>query len=231
MLVRATATQHDLHVARFIESAVYFGVPFKVRGLGRQSASTTAGLGWKIKHVQRELCYLSKNQILLVVSAAEAIFCASPYEIVSKFLDADHPILFSAAIEAAEWESSLPPQASPYQSLYAGGYIATVGALTDLLGSLRVHPMASDMQIFQSLYEENPERVALDKECRIFQTLRHSDSQMGWNSTAHRPVNQRTNTQPCLLQDNGKPMGLLTDYAQRLPPPLEMRAKVISPDT
>jgi len=236
-MVLTAATHLCPELDRFVQSAIYYGYTFKIIGLGGghpgPDAHTDQGLGWRISLMQRELCYLSPDQLILFTDSYDAIFCANPYEVVQKFLEFDHPILFSSEINAwpdESFEEEFPPHPTPYRFLNAGGYIARAGALVDLIGSLRVHPMADDQRIFSRLYLDNPGRIALDHECRIFQTLMDAESHLGWNSVAHRPVNQLTNTQPCVLHGNGPSASVLDAYSDTIPPPIALRPQLVSPN-
>ncbi|MEE2960243.1 MAG: hypothetical protein VYA34_05815 [Myxococcota bacterium] len=230
------ATHRDPLLLRFIESAVYFDIPFKVLAFGEKwpcPVDNQPGFGWRILLMREVLKKLHKDSIVMVTDCFDVVLSASPKEIISKFKAFDCPIVFSAEMNV--WpDPSLKPRypehPSPFRFLNAGGYIGYVGALGELFNGLEVDVADDDQLVLSRHFLDAPGAIRLDHECSIFQTLYkvHPDSLI-YNSKYHRVMNLKMGSFPCVFHGNGNSRPLLDHLCQEfIPPADELRTTMIS---
>lgn len=135
-ILLTVATEENDRLKRFRESCEYFGVPYKILGLGDEWTGGKAkdgvlqsfGGGQKINLLKKELnSWISlKDTIVMFTDSYDVVLLANPVDILRKFRDFNTPIVFSA--EKTCWPdpslSDLYPESlTDYRFLNSGGFI------------------------------------------------------------------------------------------------------------
>ncbi len=140
------ATEENDQLDRFRKSCEYYGVPYRILGLGEEwnggeaenGVLKTFGGGQKINLLKKELkTWLDlKNHIVMFTDSYDVILLQNPQEIIRKFREFERTIVFSA--EKTCWpDQSLvdeyPQSETEYRFLNSGGFIGYANEIYELI--------------------------------------------------------------------------------------------------
>jgi GR25 family glycosyltransferase involved in LPS biosynthesis len=140
------ATEENDQLDRFKKSCEYFGVPYKILGLGQQWNGGEAkngvlqgfGGGQKVNLLKEELKTWEtlENHIVMFTDSYDVILLQNPAEILNKFRAFTRPVVFSA--EKTCWpnpmlEESYPEAMTEYRFLNSGGFIGYADHIFNLI--------------------------------------------------------------------------------------------------
>lgn len=135
-LLLTVATEENHRLQRFRESCEYFGVPYKILGLGDEWTGGKAkdgvlqsfGGGQKVNLLRKELkSWISlEDTIVMFTDSYDVVLLANPVDILRKFRDFGTPVVFSA--EKTCWpdltlSEKYPEALTEYKFLNSGGFI------------------------------------------------------------------------------------------------------------
>jgi len=140
------ATEENDQLDRFKKSCEYFGVPYKILGLGQQWNGGDAengvlqgfGGGQKVNLLKEELKTWEtlENHVVMFTDSYDVILLQNPAEILNKFRAFTRPLVFSA--EKTCWpnpmlEDSYPEAMTEYRFLNSGGFIGYADHIFNLI--------------------------------------------------------------------------------------------------
>lgn len=171
------------------------------------------GFTAKLRWAHRCAAELTQYTHLMLIDARDVVLLAGPDEVLSCFLEFDHP--WVCAAEPHIWPTGMyeaddyPPCDTPYRYLNSGAYIAE---RTWLLACFNRWPAegvkqralvakGEDGPWMTENYLTYPGAIVLDHNCQLFQCLCGSD----WlcEVTPGCVHNRKTNTDPLIIHHNG----------------------------
>ena len=173
---------------------------------------TIRGGGQKLLMVRDYIQRLQDRDIIFFCDAYDVFFTDTIGEIIYRYLEIGHKILFGA--ERICWpneeyagmmrtinKNDFPDLSTPYQYLNSGVFIANVGELKRILTpSIQIRPDESDQLWIQKKFIDRQYDIALDTDCYIFQChepLAHKDEDNG------QLLNPVTGCYNCVYHGNG----------------------------
>uniref|UniRef100_A0A8C1RPK1 Procollagen-lysine,2-oxoglutarate 5-dioxygenase 1 n=1 Tax=Cyprinus carpio TaxID=7962 RepID=A0A8C1RPK1_CYPCA len=183
LLVLTVATQETDGFRRFLRSAKHFNYTIRVLGKGETwkggDYMSPPGGGQKVRLLKSALEDIQEeNKVILFVDSYDVIFSSGPKELLKKFQQAKHRVVFSA--ETLIWpdrhlEDKHPHVREGKRFLGAGGFIGYAPNLKQMLSDWSGADSDSDQLFFTKIYI-NPEKrksinITLDNKCRLFQNL------------------------------------------------------------
>lgn len=218
---------HLVPVRLLAESCRRNGFPLTVLGAGR----SWKGYGTKLRLVREYLRGVRAGALVVFVDAYDSLFLPSHDRLVERFLAFDRPLVFSAekgcwpdGARAARYPRSrtalshrrsrplgaaaprpAPPSQTPFRYLNSGGYMGHAGALLEALDDLSPGEGDDDQRLFTDYFLKHPDRVGLDHEATIFQTLYEVEpADFDWSRNGSLRLRSRlTGSEPCVLHGNG----------------------------
>uniref|UniRef100_A0A8B9JXB0 PLOD1-3-like GT domain-containing protein n=1 Tax=Astyanax mexicanus TaxID=7994 RepID=A0A8B9JXB0_ASTMX len=118
LLVLTVATQETDGFLRFMQSAKYFNYTMKVLGMSEDwkggDVGRTIGGGQKVRLLKEAMETLAEQEdlVVLFVDSYDLIFAGGPDEILRKFQQANHKLMFAA--EGVIWPDSRLAEKYPY---------------------------------------------------------------------------------------------------------------------
>uniref|UniRef100_A0A671T4A3 Procollagen-lysine,2-oxoglutarate 5-dioxygenase 1 n=1 Tax=Sinocyclocheilus anshuiensis TaxID=1608454 RepID=A0A671T4A3_9TELE len=224
LLVLTVATQETDGFRRFLRSAKHFNYTIKVRRLFYSGGQKVRLLKSALEDIQDE------NRVILLVDSYDVIFSSGPRELLKKFQQAKHRVVFSA--ETLIWpdrhlEDKHPHVREGKRFLGAGGFIGYAPNLKQMLSDWSGADSDSDQLFFTKLYI-NPEKrksinITLDNKCRLFQNLHGALDEvvLKFEDGRVRARNVLYNTLPVIIHGNG-PTKLQINYLGNYIPHLWM---------
>lgn len=198
-----------------------YGIQYKTLGLNKSwkggDMENGMGGGYKINLLKEELSTWDTNTlhntILLFTDSYDVLINSTENNILNRYYEAiikykkHNSVLFSA--EKACWpDPSLacryPKNNSPYLYLNSGGFIGTAHNVYSLIRDATVSNTDDDQLFFTNIYLNNKfiDRITLDHNCYLFQTLNDSITDIVFNDK-HTIHNIRFNTYPLVIHGNG----------------------------
>ncbi|XP_059379747.1 procollagen-lysine,2-oxoglutarate 5-dioxygenase 1-like [Carassius carassius] len=225
LLVLTVATQETDGFRRFLRSAKHFNYTIKVLGKGETwkggDYMSPPGGGQKVRLLKSVLEDIQEeNRVILFVDSYDVIFSSGPKELLKKFQQAKHKVVFSA--ETLIWpdrhlEDKHPHVREGKRFLGAGGFIGYVPNLKQMLSDWSGVDSDSDQLFFTKLYI-NPEKrksinITLDNKCRLFQNLHGAfdEVMLKFEDGRVRARNVLYDTLPVIVHGNG-PTKLQINY-------------------
>ncbi|KAI2661265.1 Procollagen-lysine,2-oxoglutarate 5-dioxygenase 1 [Labeo rohita] len=163
LLVLTVATQETDGFRRFLRSAKHFNYTIKVLGRGETwkggDYMSPPGGGQKVRLLKSALEDIKEeNKVILFVDSYDVIFSSGPKELLKKFQQAKHKVVFSA--ETLIWPDR---------------FIGYAPNLKQMVSDWSGADSDSDQLYFTKIYI-NPEKrksinITLDSKCRLFQNL------------------------------------------------------------
>uniref|UniRef100_A0A672LC18 Procollagen-lysine,2-oxoglutarate 5-dioxygenase 1 n=1 Tax=Sinocyclocheilus grahami TaxID=75366 RepID=A0A672LC18_SINGR len=235
LLVLTVATQETDGFRRFLRSAKHFNYTIKVLGRGESwkggDYMSPPGGGQKVRLLKSALEDIQdENRVILLVDSYDVIFSSGPRELLKKFQQAKHRVVFSA--ETLIWpdrhlEDKHPHVREGKRFLGAGGFIGYAPNLKQMLSDWSGADSDSDQLFFTKLYI-NPEKrksinITLDNKCRLFQNLHGALDEvvLKFEDGRVRARNVLYNTLPVIIHGNG-PTKLQINYLGNYIPHLWM---------
>uniref|UniRef100_A0A8C5A3U5 procollagen-lysine 5-dioxygenase n=1 Tax=Gadus morhua TaxID=8049 RepID=A0A8C5A3U5_GADMO len=166
---------------RFMQSANYFN--YTVLGLGSDwrggDVGTSIGGGQKVRLLKEALEVLDlKDMVVLVVDSYDLIFSGGPEELLSKFQQTNHRVVFAA--EGLVWPDKrlaekYPSVRSGKRFLNSGGIMGYGTSIKEMVGQWNLHDNDDDQLFYTKIYLDFQQReglnMTLDHKCQIFQNL------------------------------------------------------------
>uniref|UniRef100_A0AAR2KXV1 Procollagen-lysine,2-oxoglutarate 5-dioxygenase 1 n=1 Tax=Pygocentrus nattereri TaxID=42514 RepID=A0AAR2KXV1_PYGNA len=183
LLVLTVATKETDGFKRFMRSARHFNYTVKVLGRGEKwnggDYISAPGGGQKVRLLKSALADIKEeDKIILFIESYDVIFSSGPKELLKKFQQTKHKVVFSA--ETLIWpdrhlEDKHPHVREGKRFLGAGGFIGYVPNLKKMVSDWSGEDNDSDQLFYTKLYI-NPEKrksinITLDSKCRLFQNL------------------------------------------------------------
>lgn len=147
-LLITVATEENDHLDRFRKSCEYFGIPYKILGLGQtwvggeaeNGVLKTFGGGQKINLLRDELKGWPKleDHIIMFTDSYDVMLLQNPQKILQKFREFRRPIVFSA--EKICWPNpslidQYPASVTKYKFLNSGGFIGYADEIISLINN------------------------------------------------------------------------------------------------
>jgi len=172
--------------------------------------------------------YLKDNQsdeVILFADAYDSLFVQNEQTILQKFREAGEKIIFSTEKLCHPDKKLMPKYPSKnglWRFLNSGGFIGWSKDLYRLLDDVvkynehidaPTEKMArNDQYIWTRFYLSNPDRINLDYDCSIFQSILWTNPTRELDFSKSGVVNQKTGHDPCMLHFNGGTGALLSHY-------------------
>ncbi|XP_048860759.1 procollagen-lysine,2-oxoglutarate 5-dioxygenase 1 isoform X1 [Brienomyrus brachyistius] len=183
LLVFTVATKETEGFKRFMRSARYFNYTIKVLGRGEKwrggDYMSVPGGGQKVRLLKSALEGVKEeDKIILFIDSYDVVFASGPQEMLKKFQQARHRVVFSA--EAVIWpdrhlEDKYPHVREGKRFLSSGGFIGYVPNLKALVANWTGKDNESDQLFYTKIFIDPEKRksinITLDYKCRLFQNL------------------------------------------------------------
>jgi hypothetical protein len=133
----------------------------------------TQNFGVKLREVSDFLkaAFLDKDDIVLFTDAYDVVYCGSKKEVIDRYLEFDHPIVFGCEKQC----NPDPKRASEYlftntefPYLNSGMFIGRVWALRKCILDYKYDDRDDDQRFWTSRFFENPDLIALDYKNSLF---------------------------------------------------------------
>ncbi|CAM4714230.1 unnamed protein product [Leuciscus chuanchicus] len=225
LLVLTVATKETDGFRRFLRSAKQFNYSIKVLGRGETwkggDYMSPPGGGQKVRLLKSALEEIhEENKVILFVDSYDVIFSSGPKELLKKFQQAKHKVVFSA--ETLIWpdrhlEDKHPHVREGKRFLGAGGFIGYAPNLKEMVSDWSGADSDSDQLFFTKIYI-NPEKrksinITVDNKCRLFQNLHGALDEvvLKFENGRVRARNVLYDTLPVIIHGNG-PTKLQINY-------------------
>ena len=193
------ATEENDQLDRFRKSCEYYGVPYKILGLGEEWNGGEAengvlkgfGGGQKVNLLRRELESWEelKNHIIMFTDSYDVVVLQNPQEMLNKFREFKRPIVFSA--EKTCWPSTelvekYPESLTDYKYLNSGGFIGYADKIIELIKD-EIDDKDDDQLYYTEKYLSSltwfiPEKKVIEKIPENNYPIGKSNSRIGWMS-------------------------------------------------
>uniref|UniRef100_A0A8C2GPC7 procollagen-lysine 5-dioxygenase n=1 Tax=Cyprinus carpio TaxID=7962 RepID=A0A8C2GPC7_CYPCA len=178
LLVLTVATQETDGFHRFMQSANYFKFNVKVLGMGEEwkggDVGRSIGGGQKVRLLKEAMESLADQEdfVVLFVDSYDLIFAGGPEEILRKFQQTNHKLVFAA--EGIIWPDSrlaekYPSVRNGKRFLNSGGFIGYTRYIQKIVNQWDLHDNDDDQLFYTKVYEKL--NMTLDHKCEIFQNL------------------------------------------------------------
>uniref|UniRef100_A0A8C1J8A6 procollagen-lysine 5-dioxygenase n=1 Tax=Cyprinus carpio TaxID=7962 RepID=A0A8C1J8A6_CYPCA len=184
LLVLTVATQETDGFHRFMQSANYFKFNVKVLGMGEEwkggDVGRSIGGGQKVRLLKEAMESLADQEdfVVLFVDSYDLIFAGGPEEILRKFQQTNHKLVFAA--EGIIWPDSrlaekYPSVRNGKRFLNSGGFIGYTRYIQKIVNQWDLHDNDDDQLFYTKIYVDPLQReklnMTLDHKCEIFQNL------------------------------------------------------------
>ena len=230
LFVISVATENTEEFKRFERSLNIQEIEYKILGMNTKwqggNMEMGPGGGQKINMLRSELMTWNKERLnkytILFTDSYDVITLTNSTEILNKYngICDNDTVLFTA--EKGCWPLTqldvfYPETDSEYKFLNSGGFIGNAERILNLLEK-KIENCEDDQLYYTKIFlfdnklPDNNQKIILDYNCEIFQTLNCSfDDIQVMNK---RVLNKYTNTFPCLLHGNGP--NSVKEYLSRL---------------
>uniref|UniRef100_A0A3P8ZHE2 procollagen-lysine 5-dioxygenase n=1 Tax=Esox lucius TaxID=8010 RepID=A0A3P8ZHE2_ESOLU len=226
LLVLTVATQETDGFLRFMQSANYFNYTIKVRYMFPDPWLSTPepewrggdvgrsiGGGQKVRLLKQAMEGLADQEDLVVLSvdSYDLIFAGGPDEILRKFQEANHKVLFSA--EGLIWpdkrlQDKYPAVRSGKRFLNSGGVIGYAPFVNQIVEQWNLHDNDDDQLFYTKIYLDPQQRVkrfglGLDLEVNVLQlSLAADEVLLKFGTERVRVRNTVFDTLPVVIHGN-----------------------------
>uniref|UniRef100_A0A6Q2X3P9 procollagen-lysine 5-dioxygenase n=1 Tax=Esox lucius TaxID=8010 RepID=A0A6Q2X3P9_ESOLU len=216
LLVLTVATQETDGFLRFMQSANYFNYTIKVLGMGEEwrggDVGRSIGGGQKVRLLKQAMEGLADQEDLVVLSvdSYDLIFAGGPDEILRKFQEANHKVLFSA--EGLIWpdkrlQDKYPAVRSGKRFLNSGGVIGYAPFVNQIVEQWNLHDNDDDQLFYTKIYLDPQQRVKvwvrLDLEVNVLQlSLAADEVLLKFGTERVRVRNTVFDTLPVVIHGN-----------------------------
>ncbi|XP_060949665.1 procollagen-lysine,2-oxoglutarate 5-dioxygenase 2 [Limanda limanda] len=232
LLVLTVATQETDGFLRFMQSANYFNYTVKVLGMGEMwkggDVGRSIGGGQKVRLLKEAMEALADQEDLVVLSvdSYDLIFAGGPEEILRKFQQANHKVLFAA--EGLIWPDKrladkYPSVRSGKRFLNSGGIIGSAPYINRLVSQWDLHDNDDDQLFYTKIYVDPLQRqrlnMTLDHKCQIFQNLNGAVDEvlLKFGTDRVRVRNTAYDSLPVVVHGNGNTKMYLNSLANYVP--------------
>ncbi|KAM9475695.1 procollagen-lysine,2-oxoglutarate 5-dioxygenase 1 [Clarias gariepinus] len=225
LLVLTVATKETDGFKRFMRSAKQFNYTIKVLGRGEKWTGgdymSAPGGGQKVRLLKAALDSIKEeDKVILFVDSYDVIFSSGPKELLKKFQQARHKVVFSA--ETLIWpdrhlEDKHPHVREGKRFLGAGGFIGYALNLKQMVSDWSGQDDDSDQLFYTKIYINQEKRksinITLDSKCRMFQNLHGALDEvvLKFENARVRARNVLYDTLPVIVHGNG-PTKLQINY-------------------
>ncbi|CAN9515948.1 unnamed protein product [Ophioblennius macclurei] len=225
LLVVTVATKETDGFRRFMRSAKHFNYSVKVVGQGLKweggDYMSAPGGGQKVRLLKTALDQMEdKNQIILFIDSYDVIFASDPKELLKKFKQAKHKVVFSS--ESLIWpdrhlEDKHPHVREGNRFLGSGGFMGFLPNIKEMISNWTGGDHESDQLFFTKIYTDPAKRksinITLDSKCRLFQNLHGALDEvvLKFEDGRVRARNVLYDTLPVVVHGNG-PTKLQINY-------------------
>uniref|UniRef100_A0A1A7YWC4 Procollagen-lysine,2-oxoglutarate 5-dioxygenase 1 n=1 Tax=Iconisemion striatum TaxID=60296 RepID=A0A1A7YWC4_9TELE len=227
LLVVTVATKETGGFSRFLRSAKHFNYTVKVLGRGETWTGgdymSAPGGGQKVRLLKAALQKMTsedEDQIILFIDSFDVVFASSPKELLRKFQQAKHRVVFSS--ESLIWpdrhlEDKYPHVREGNRFLGSGGFIGYLPNVKQMISNWTGGDEDSDQLFFTKIYIDPAKRkalnITLDSKCRLFQNLHGALDEvvLKFENSRVRARNVQYDTLPVIIHGNG-PTKLQINY-------------------
>uniref|UniRef100_A0A7N6FK97 procollagen-lysine 5-dioxygenase n=1 Tax=Anabas testudineus TaxID=64144 RepID=A0A7N6FK97_ANATE len=221
LLVLTVATEETDGFLRFMQSAKYFN--YTGGDVGR-----SIGGGQKIRLLKEAMEALADQEDLVVLSvdSYDLIFAGGPEEILRKFQQANHKVVFAA--EGLVWPDKkladqYPSVRSGKRYLNSGGIIGYAPYINSIVSQWNLHDNDDDQLFYTKIYLDPLQRqtlnMTLDHKCQIFQNLNGAVDEvlLKFGTDRVRVRNTMYDSLPAVVHGNGNTKMYLNYLANYVP--------------
>nr|XP_046253922.1 procollagen-lysine,2-oxoglutarate 5-dioxygenase 1 isoform X2 [Scatophagus argus] len=224
-LVVTVATKETDGFRRFLRSAKHFNYTVKVLGRGQKwrggDYMAAPGGGQKVRLLKAALEEMEdQDKIILFIDSYDVIFASGPKELLKKFQQARHKVVFSS--ESLIWpdrhlEDKHPHVREGNRFLGSGGFIGYLPNIKEMIADWTGKDNDSDQLFFTKIYIDPAKRksinITLDSKCRMFQNLHGALDEvvLKFEDGRVRARNLLHDTLPVVIHGNG-PTKLQINY-------------------
>ncbi|CAI5775655.1 procollagen-lysine,2-oxoglutarate 5-dioxygenase 2 isoform X2 [Podarcis lilfordi] len=218
LLILTVATKETDGFHRFMQSAKHFNYTVKVLGKGEEwkggDILNSIGGGQKVRLLKSALESYADQEDLVVmyVDCYDVIFAGGPEELLKKFQQANHKVVFAA--DGLIWPDKrladkYPIVRSGKRYLNAGGFIGYSPAVNSIVQQWNLQDNDDDQLFYTKIYIDQLKRerinITLDHKCNIFQTLNGAVDEvlLKFEDGRARARNSLYDTLPVTLHGNG----------------------------
>lgn len=225
LLVVTVATSETDGFRRFLRSAKHFNYTVKVIGRGEKwnggDYMSSPGGGQKVRLLKAALDEIKdETKIILFIDSYDVVFASSPKELLKKFQQAKHKVVFSS--ESLIWpdrhlEDKHPHVREGNRFLGSGGFIGYLPNIKKMVADWTGEDSDSDQLFFTKIYTDPKKRksinITLDSKCRLFQNLHGALDEvvLKFEDGRVRARNVLYDTLPVIVHGNG-PTKLQINY-------------------
>uniref|UniRef100_A0A8C4EKI6 procollagen-lysine 5-dioxygenase n=1 Tax=Dicentrarchus labrax TaxID=13489 RepID=A0A8C4EKI6_DICLA len=230
LLVLTVATEETDGFHRFMQSARYFN--YTVLGMGEAwkggDVGRSIGGGQKVRLLKEAMEALADQEDLVVLSvdSYDLIFAGGPEEILRKFQQANHKVLFAA--EGLIWPDKrladkYPSIRSGKRYLNSGGIIGYAPYINRVVSQWNLHDNDDDQLFYTKIYLDPLRRetlnMTLDHKCQIFQNLNGAVDEvlLKFGTDRVRVRNTVYDSLPVVVHGNGNTKMYLNYMANYVP--------------
>ncbi|KAK1884845.1 Procollagen-lysine2-oxoglutarate 5-dioxygenase 2 [Dissostichus eleginoides] len=232
LLVLTVATEETDGFLRFMKSANYFKYNVKVLGMGEPwkggDVGRSIGGGQKVRLLKEAMEALADQEdlVVLTVDSYDLIFAAGPEEILRKFQQANHKVLFAA--DGLIWPDKkladkYPSVRSGKRYLNSGGIIGYAPFINKVVTQWNLHDNDDDQLFYTKIYVDPLQRhtlnMTLDHKCQIFQNLNGAIDEvlLKFGTNLVRVRNTVYDSLPVVVHGNGNTKMYLNHLANYVP--------------
>uniref|UniRef100_A0A8C6PAQ0 procollagen-lysine 5-dioxygenase n=1 Tax=Nothobranchius furzeri TaxID=105023 RepID=A0A8C6PAQ0_NOTFU len=161
LLVLTVATEETDGFHRFMQTAHYFNYTVKVLGMGEPwkggDVGRSIGGGQKVRLLKSTMEILADQEdlVILFVDSYDLIFAGGPEEILRKFLQANHKVVFAA--DGLIWPDKrltdkYPSVRSGKRFLNSGGIIGYAPYINRIVSQWNLHDNDDDQLFYTKIY-------------------------------------------------------------------------------
>ncbi|XP_061492936.1 procollagen-lysine,2-oxoglutarate 5-dioxygenase 2 isoform X2 [Rhineura floridana] len=218
LLILTVATKETDGFHRFLQSAKHFNYTVKILGKGEEwkggEVLNSIGGGQKVRLLKSVMESYADQEDLVVmyVDCYDVIFAGGPEELLKKFQQANHKVVFAA--DGLIWPDKrladkYPVVRSGKRYLNAGGFIGYSSAVNSIVQQWNLQDNDDDQLFYTKIYIDQIKRehinITLDHKCNIFQALNGAVDEvlLKFEDGRARAGNSVYDTLPVTLHGNG----------------------------
>ncbi|XP_066564976.1 procollagen-lysine,2-oxoglutarate 5-dioxygenase 2 isoform X2 [Amia ocellicauda] len=232
LLVLTVATQETDGFLRFMQTAQYLNYTVKVLGMGDEwkggDVGKSIGGGQKVQLLKEAMQNFADQEDLVVMSvdSYDVIFAGGPEELLKKFQQANHKVLFAA--EGLIWPDKrladkYPSVRSGKRYLNSGGIIGYAPYINQIVQQWNLQENDDDQLFYTKIYLDPLQRerlnLTLDHKCQIFQNLNGAIDEvlLKFGTDRVRARNTVYDTLPVVIHGNANTKMYLNYLANYIP--------------
>uniref|UniRef100_A0A8C4HUV6 Procollagen-lysine,2-oxoglutarate 5-dioxygenase 1 n=1 Tax=Dicentrarchus labrax TaxID=13489 RepID=A0A8C4HUV6_DICLA len=223
LLVVTVATKETDGFRRFMRSAKHFNYTVKVLGRGQKwnggDYMSAPGGGQKVRLLKAALEKMkTQDKIILFIDSYDVIFTSGPEELLKKFQQARHKVVFSS--ESLIWpdrhlEDKHPHVREGNRFLGSGGFVGYLPNIKEMVADWTGEDNDSDQLFFTKIYIDPAKRVRfVSLQCSLYPSGLNSNNYevvLKFEDRRVRARNLLYDTLPVIIHGNG-PTKLQINY-------------------